>query len=102
MAVRSAAKQQKPKVKTHIDFKKHFVRDWQLYLLLIPGLLWFLAFAYKPMVGLRMAFYDYNLFQGYAGSTFVGLDNFITFVTGSDFVRVVKNTLLIAFWQLVV
>lgn len=81
---------------------KHLRRDWQLYLLLIPGVLWFLAFAYKPMVGLRMAFYDYNLFQGYEGSTFVGMQNFVEFVTGPDFWRVVKNTLMIAFWQLVV
>ena len=29
-----------------------FRRDWDLYLLLLPGLLWFLAFAYKPMLGL--------------------------------------------------
>lgn len=99
MAARSATT---TKPKAGIGLKKNLARDWQLYLLLIPGLLWFIAFAYKPMVGLRMAFYDYNLFQGYAGSTFVGLDNFITFITGSDFVRVVKNTLLIAFWQLVV
>lgn len=84
------------------SLKKHLRRDWQLYLLLIPGLLWYLAFAYKPMVGLRMAFYDYNLFQGYAGSTFLGLQNFVEFVTGPDFWRVVKNTLLIAFWQLIV
>lgn len=82
--------------------KKHFIRDWQLYLLLIPGVIWFLAFAYKPMAGLRMAFYDYNLFQGYEGSTFVGFDNFVEFITGADFLRVVKNTLMIAFWQLVV
>lgn len=70
--------------------------------MLLPGLLWFLAFAYKPMAGLRMAFYDYNLFQGYEGSTFVGFQNFREFITGADFLRVVKNTLMIAFWQLVV
>lgn len=77
-------------------------RDWDLYLLLIPGIIWFLMFAYKPMLGLRTAFYDYNVFGGFAKSTFVGLDNFREFMTGPDFVRTVTNTLMIAFWQLVV
>ena len=81
----------------------HSVRkNWDLYLLLLPGVLWFLAFAYKPMAGLAIAFYDYNIFKGISGSTFVGLDNFITFLTGRDFLRVLKNTLMISFWQLVV
>lgn len=77
-------------------------KNWDLYLLLLPGVLWFLAFAYKPMAGLVIAFYDYNIFKGISGSTFVGLDNFITFLTGRDFLRVLKNTLMISFWQLVV
>ncbi|NMA83417.1 MAG: sugar ABC transporter permease [Epulopiscium sp.] len=77
-------------------------RDWDLYLLLIPGVIWFLMFAYKPMVGLRTAFYDYNIFRGFAGSTFVGFDNFIEFIKGPDFIRTVKNTLMIAFWQIVI
>lgn len=82
--------------------KKHFVRDWDLYLLLIPGVIWFILFSYKPMAGLRMAFYDYNIFKGIAGSTFVGLDNFKEFISGPDFIRTIKNTLMISFWQIVV
>lgn len=77
-------------------------RDWDLYLLLLPGLIWYLMFAYKPMIGLRTAFYDYNIFRGFEGSTFVGFGNFIDFVQGPDFIRTVKNTLMIAFWQIVI
>lgn len=77
-------------------------RDWDLFLLLIPGVVWFLMFAYKPMLGLRTAFYDYNIFKGFAGSTFVGLDNFVQFITGADFTRTVVNTLMIAFWQITI
>lgn len=77
-------------------------RDWDLYLLLLPGVIWYLMFAYKPMVGLRTAFYDYNIFKGFEGSTFVGFDNFIDFMKGPDFIRTVKNTLMIAFWQIVI
>lgn len=77
-------------------------RDWDLYLLLLPGVIWYLMFAYKPMLGLRTAFYDYNIFKGFEGSTFVGFDNFIDFMKGPDFIRTVKNTLMIAFWQIVI
>lgn len=77
-------------------------KNYQLYLLLLPGLLWFLAFAYRPMTGLRIAFYEYNIFRGYEGSAFVGLKNFTDFLTGRDFARVFKNTLMISFWQIVV
>lgn len=77
-------------------------RDWDLYLLLIPGLIWFLMFAYKPMLGLRTAFYDYNLFRGFKGSTFVGFDNFLEFLHSPDFLRTMGNTLMIAFWQLAI
>lgn len=82
--------------------QKHFRRDWDLYLLLIPGVIWFILFAYKPMAGLRMAFYDYNIFKGFEGSTFVGLDNFKEFIMGPDFMRTIKNTLMISLWQILI
>ena len=81
---------------------KSIGKNYQLYLLLLPGLLWYLAFAYRPMTGLRIAFYDYNIFKGIAGSKFVGFKNFIDFLTGRDFIRVFKNTIMISFWQIVV
>ena len=77
-------------------------KDWDLYLLLIPGFIWYLLFCYKPMVGLRTAFYDYNVFRGFAGSTFVGFANFRDFIDSPDFIRTIKNTLLIAFWQMAI
>lgn len=92
-----------------IEKSGHFVRigqaikrDWDLYLLLLPGIIWFLMFCYKPMMGLRIAFYDYNIFRGLEGSTFVGFDNFKEFISGHDFFRTVRNTFMISFWQLVV
>ncbi|GKX29747.1 sugar ABC transporter permease [Vallitalea longa] len=89
-------------VKSSSKFSKRFRRDWDLFLLLLPGLIWYIMFAYKPMIGLRTAFYDFNIFKGFSGSTFVGLDNFIQFIQGADFTRTVTNTLMIAFWQLVI
>ncbi len=82
--------------------KKRFVGSWQLLILLLPGLIWYILFCYRPMVGLRMAFYDYNIFRGFEGSTFIGLDNFRTYVMGPDFARTIKNTLMIALWQMLI
>ena len=82
--------------------KKRFFGSWQLLILLLPGLIWYLLFCYRPMIGLRMAFYDYNIFRGFEGSTFVGLDNFRTYVMGPDFARTIKNTLMIALWQMLI
>lgn len=82
--------------------KKSFLRDWDLYLLLLPGVIWFLMFCYKPMAGLRIAFYDYNIFRGIEGSTFVGLANFKEFLSGPDFLRTLKNTIMISVYQLLI
>ncbi len=82
--------------------RKKVTRDWDLWLLLLPGVIWYILFAYKPMVGLRVAFYDYNIFLGIEGSKWVGLDNFKYFITGPDFIRTVKNTLMIALWQMLI
>lgn len=82
------------------NLKTDIIKNWRLLVLLLPGLIWYLMFCYRPMVGLRMAFYDYNIFRGFEGSTFVGLDNFRTYMTGPDFLRTLKNTLVIAIYQM--
>ncbi len=84
------------------SMRRRIAKDWDLYLLLLPGFIWYLLFCYKPMVGLITAFYDYNVFKGLKGSTFVGLANFSEFVKGPDFLRTVKNTLMIALWQIII
>ncbi len=84
------------------SFGSRLAKDWDLYLLFVPGLIWFLLFAYKPMLGLVTAFYDYNIFKGISGSEFVGFANFTEFVTGPDFLRTVKNTVMLAIWQMLI
>lgn len=46
----------------------HFKREWQIYVLLLPTIIWFLLFLYKPMYGLQIAFKDYSIFRGIDGS----------------------------------
>src|SRR5256885_607618 len=58
-----------------------------LYLLLLPGLVYFAIFRYLPMYGLHIAFKDYVPFLGYSGSEWVGLKHFQELFTGPDFGR---------------
>jgi len=67
-----------------------------LYLLLLPGLAYFLIFRYWPMYGLSIAFKDYLPFLGYAGSPWVGLKHFQELFAGPDFGRLMVNTLFLA------
>jgi putative aldouronate transport system permease protein len=76
-------------------------RDWQLYVLLAPMIIWFAVFLYTPMYGLQIAFKQYSLFRGIDGSPWVGFSNFVTLFNNEYFLRAIKNTLLISFYSLV-
>lgn len=94
----NAAKvQKKPKTTSKL---KQMRSDWQLYVLLSFGLIWLILFAYKPLMGLRIAFYDFNPFGGLAKSRYVGFENFQRYFSSPDFARTVKNTVMLALWQL--
>jgi putative aldouronate transport system permease protein len=81
----------------------HYVRNHKmLYILLAPGLLFFLIFKYLPMGGIVIAFQDYVPFTGILGSKWVGLSNFYQLFGGNDFKRLMTNTLIIAFLNIVI
>lgn len=79
------------------DIKK----DWDLYLLLIPGLIFLAIFRYAPMYGLVIAFKDFNIYDGIVASPWVGFDNFYKLFTSPAFYEVFKNTLLISIYKIV-
>lgn len=72
-----------------------FRRDYQLYLLLVLPVAYFILFKYVPMYGAMIAFQDYNIFGGVTGSEWVGLENFKRLFAMSEFYDVVRNTLLL-------
>ena len=82
--------------KKGIKLKKY----WQLYLLLIPAVIYVLIFAYGPMYGIIIAFKDYKPKLGYLGSDWVGLKHFIRFLTYPDFWKLIRNTLSISIYTL--
>ncbi len=79
----------------------HFKREWQIYVMLAPMIIWFLVFLYKPMYGLQIAFKDYSIFRGIEASPWVGLEHFNDLFSNSQFLRAIKNTFLISFYSLI-
>lgn len=78
------------------DFQEDMRRDWQLYLLLAPMLIWFAVFLYKPMYGLVIAFQDFSIFRGIEKSPWVGFANFVELFHNDMFVRSFWNTITIS------
>ncbi|TDF96148.1 ABC transporter permease [Paenibacillus piri] len=72
-----------------------------LYVLLLPGLLWYFIFRYLPMYGVMIAFKDYNFSKGIWGSPWVGLKHFEFLLHNQDFYAIVRNTLVINLYELI-
>ena len=89
--------------KTPREYWCSFKKNWRLYVLLLPIVLWFLIWAYKPMLGLIIAFKDYDASKGMYNSDFVGFDNFITLIAGgqsTSFWQAFRNTFIISAYGL--
>ena len=77
------------------------LKSWQLYLILIPGILWYTVFAYIPMYGLTLAFRTYRADLGIWGSPWVGLQNFEFVFRDPSFWRALRNTFEISIQRLI-
>lgn len=75
--------------------KKNLKRDRYLYLLLVPIIVFFVLFEYKPMYGLQIAFKRYSIFKGISESPWIGLEHFRVFFSGPYFMRTLKNTFIL-------
>lgn len=87
------------------DSKQLFRDLWksrQLYVLLIPGLIILVLFKWLPLFGLVISFQDYSPFQGVFGSAWVGLKNFENFFSDPYCWVLIKNTIVLAFLNLIV
>lgn len=83
--------------KTMLYVRQH----WQLYFFfLLPALLLTIIFRYLPMVGILIAFQDYNPIRGILGSRWVGFKYFQRFLSSPDFLRYLANTLKLSIYGL--
>ena len=80
--------------------KRFLVHNWQLWLLLLPALVWLIVFCYAPMYGVQIAFKDYKVKLGITGSPWAGLKYFKQFFNTSIAVKSIRNTLLLSLFSL--
>lgn len=82
--------------------RKSLKKNWDLYLLILPVILYFIIFKYAPMYGLQIAFKDYLPVKGFLGSPWVEFKHFSRFFDSYNFWELIKNTIGISFYQLAV
>lgn len=78
------------------SMKRSLRKYWDLYLLLIPVVAYFVLFKFLPMYGLQIAFRDYKPRRGFWGSDWVGLKHFIRFFSTYTCWQIISNTLLLS------
>jgi len=79
-----------------------FKRQRNLQIVMVPVALWTIAIFYLPMLGNVIAFQDYEVYQGFTGSPWVGLKHFIAFFTNRFTLVLIRNTLAMSMLSLVV
>jgi len=79
------------------DMRRHYI----LYLMVLPGVLYFFIFRYFPMYGAIIAFKDYRVLEGFTGSPWAGIKHFRTIFNSPNFYNVLTNTLLISIYKLI-
>lgn len=89
------------RVNPPVPLHRRILRSWQLYVLLIPSLIWLILFAYLPMYGLQIAFKDFSAALGISGSPWVGLDQFTRFFASNTFWPLLWNTIALALYELI-
>ncbi len=82
-----------------LAFVGELIKNRYLYLLVLPGFIFFIIFNYLPLIGLYFAFVDYHPFAKPYGLTspFVGLENIKFFLTSNNWIKITLNTLYLNF-----
>ena len=96
---------QKKAVSTLERFRKDWKQHWMAYLMLIPAIVLLFIFHYIPIYGITIAFKDYKPRRGIMGSAWAdnyGFEHFIRFFTGAHFPMLLRNTLTISIYSMVV
>ncbi len=89
-----------PAINHRKSLGKRILKSWQLYVFLLPALLYFIIFCYIPMYGVQLAFKEYNPIAGITRSPFVGLSNFKRFFNSYQFKQLLTNTVVLSLKQL--
>ena len=85
-----------------MKLKKQIKSNGPLLLMALPGIVYFVMFAYIPMFGILIAFKQYNYVDGIIGSPWAGLQNFEFLIQSGDALRILRNTIFYSLFYLIV
>lgn len=106
LVVSASAKRQaqtgKTLAKQKMPFWQYLWENKALYLMLLPGIIYYLVFHYTPMAGVIIAFKDFDIFSGIFSSDWVGLKHFQKLFSSESFYQIFRNSLTISFYKLAV
>ena len=101
-AIPQTASAAKPKSQRFVSrLQRDLSKNWDAYLLLVPAILFYLLFCYKPMYGVIIAFKNFSPGKGIVASEWVGLKHFLSFFKSYYFGRLLRNTLTISLSSLI-
>ena len=80
--------------------RKNLVKRKWVYLMLVPVLAYYIIFHYFPMYGVTMAFKNFNPMKGLLASPWIGVKHFKDFFNSYYFARLLRNTFLLSFYNL--
>ncbi|MFC5989128.1 ABC transporter permease [Marinicrinis lubricantis] len=84
------------------EFMRSVLKNKALYLMILPGFLYFVIFKYIPMGGLVIAFQNYKPYEGILGSEWVGFAHFERLFTDPMFFTILSNTLILFFMNILI
>jgi putative aldouronate transport system permease protein len=99
--VASLESKQSQKLMFGNTIRKDFIKNKELYALVLPVIIYYLIFHYKPMYGAIIAFKDFSPAKGIMGSEWIGFKNFQMFFNDIYFFRIIKNTLTISITSII-
>lgn len=83
-------------------FINSITRNWILYMFMLPGIIWYILFQYKPIFGIQIAFQDYKVGELFGQSEWVGFKHFLRFFDSAWFGTVLKNTFTLSLLQMLI
>ena len=80
----------------------YWKRNWELYLFVLPALVYLILYCYYPMYGVQIAFKNFRITKGIAGSEWVGWEHFTKFLSNPSCRALIKNTLVLSVYSLAI
>lgn len=94
--------QRKIRKNAKLALRPYLKRNWELYLFVLPALVYLILYCYYPMYGVQIAFKNFRVTKGIAGSEWVGWEHFVKFLSNPSCRALIKNTLVLSVYSLAV